>query len=281
MVTSVKRSNYLKQIGLILAACLSLCGTVFAGKLETFEMMVPVQIDGELENMDTRVYKLVDEPAQPLLILTHGTPAANEQRRAMKSDIFQYIAEDFAYEGYVVVVAMRGGFAKTSFEYREDVKIGNGRNDVYLGNLEAAQQLKDVIEYYKTQKYVDKTKIYAAGASTGGHSVVALSTLNVEGLRGVVNFSGGRGANKPQLFDSMVTAMAKAGAKSRVPNLWLYAVNDTFFPPDLAEGMSDAFKAMGGKLQYEMLPPIGTEGHSLIYFKSVWRKMVIDFLRLS
>jgi hypothetical protein len=42
---------------------------------------------------------------------------------------------------------------------------------------------------------------------------------------------------------------------------WLVAANDTYFSPGLSRTLADAFRAAGGKVQFSVLPPSGSEGH--------------------
>ena len=48
-----------------------------------------------------------------------------------------------------------------------------------------------------------------------------------------------------RLPHSLVAAFRAYGARSRVPSLWIYARNDSFFRPELVERMRAAF-AEGG-----------------------------------
>jgi hypothetical protein len=43
--------------------------------------------------------------------------------------------------------------------------------------------------------------------------------------------------------------------------LWIYSENDTYFGPDLAKRMHEAFTATGGNAEFQMLPPFGSDGH--------------------
>ena len=45
--------------------------------------------------------------------------------------------------------------------------------------------------------------------------------------------------------------------------LWIYSANDTYFGPDTANRMHEAFTT-GGKAEFQMLPPFGSDGHFLI-----------------
>jgi dienelactone hydrolase len=79
--------------------------------------------------------------------------------------------------------------------------------------------------------------------------------------------------------DRLIAAAANYGKASRVPTLWLYASNDSYFPPDLSREMADAFRGAGGTVDYRLLPALGKEGHSLINAPAaVWGPYLEAFL---
>jgi pimeloyl-ACP methyl ester carboxylesterase len=82
--------------------------------------------------------------------------------------------------------------------------------------------------------------------------------------------------------DKLVEATAEFGKTSRVPMLWLYSENDTYFGPSLAKQMHEAFTTAGGDAEYHMLPPVGGDGHFPIHSTEAmpqWTSLVLDFLQ--
>ena len=66
-----------------------------------------------------------------------------------------------------------------------------------------------------------------------------------------------------------------------MPTLWLYADNDTYFPPALSKRMVEAFREGGGKAEYDLFPAVGQEGHALIQAPlaaAPWPPVVTQFL---
>lgn len=53
------------------------------------------------------------------------------------------------------------------------------------------------------------------------------------------------------------------GARSRIPTLWLYAENDSYFAPDLVHRMRAAFREAGGDSKLVMFAPEGEDGHHM------------------
>jgi dienelactone hydrolase len=82
----------------------------------------------------------------------------------------------------------------------------------------------------------------------------------------VINFAGGRGSARPDEVCNdarLVEDAGRYGATSRVPQLWLYAANDHFFPPDVVQRMHESFTRAGGRATLRQLPPFGADGHAL------------------
>jgi pimeloyl-ACP methyl ester carboxylesterase len=75
--------------------------------------------------------------------------------------------------------------------------------------------------------------------------------------------------------------MGKFGRTTKVPTLWLYSENDTFFSPAFVKEMHDAFQKAGGKVKLVMLPPFGKDGHSFLFNERalpLWIEEVDKFL---
>ena len=63
--------------------------------------------------------------------------------------------------------------------------------------------------------------------------------------------------------NKLVEETAAFGRTSRIPMLWIYAENDTYFGPELTKRMHEAFIAAGGKAEYHMLPPFESDAVSV------------------
>jgi dienelactone hydrolase len=126
-----------------------------------------------------------------------------------------------------------------------------------------------------------------SGNSAGGWGGLAYAGSAPAGLAGVVNFVGGRGgrdqnrANTNCAPDRLVEAAGVLGSASKVPTLWLYAENDTFFGPELSRRMAEAFAAAGGRAEYHLLPPVRGDGHALMSTEgdeASWAPVLAKFL---
>jgi hypothetical protein len=81
----------------------------------------------------------------------------------------------------------------------------------------------------------------------------------------------------------LISAFGEFGQRSRLPMLWVYAQNDHFFGPALAEKLRDAFVRGGGKVTFVQAPPFGTDGHGLFSSGGIpeWTPLVDDFLKVQ
>jgi hypothetical protein len=85
------------------------------------------------------------------------------------------------------------------------------------------------------------------------------------GVSGTIDFAGGRGGHQRLSSGAMgncatsalVQAEAKYGATARVPMLWIYAANDSFFEPGLARRRVDAYNGAGGHATLQAVGPNG------------------------
>ena len=131
---------------------------------------------------------------------------------------------------------------------------------------------KWIIDYMTDQKLIVPDKAIVVGQSAGGWAAIALSSQNLPAVRAIIIFAAGRGGRvggKPNnncAPDRLVAATGEFGRTARVPMLWIYIENDTFFGPALSKRMHEAYTGAGGNAEYHLLPPFGNDGHFLITF---------------
>jgi dienelactone hydrolase len=129
----------------------------------------------------------------------------------------------------------------------------------------------------RQQDFIDPDRVTVVGISTGGWGALALASKNPDGVRLVVNFAGGRGAyadgrrNAICAPDRLVKAAALFATTARVPSLWLYAANDSYFSPSFAASMAAAWNASGGTASLKQLKAYGSEGHRIADDRAGWK----------
>ncbi len=232
-------------------------------------------------HLEATLYRPSGPGPFPLVILSHGTSRNPRQRAGAR---LRYDAQswEFVSMGFAVVIPMRRGFGRSEGDYAE----GEGLCDhshFYAAGLESARDLRATAAYVSALPGIDPQRLVLVGHSSGGFASLILASQGLPGVRGVISFAGGRGSKPSQNCspDRLVAACALAGRTTRVPTLWVYAQNDSYFPPRLAREMSAAFRQAGGQAEFVMLPPFWEEGHYL--FTDVrglgrWTPVVTRFL---
>jgi dienelactone hydrolase len=231
------------------------------------------------------------EARRPLVVINHGTPPDDSQRPKMRRPRFPWLSSWFVERGYVVVLPQRPSYGATGGNSTDD--YGSCQNPDYRRSaLGTAGEIKAVIDYMRNQPFVAPDRTIVVGHSTGGWGALAIASLNSPGVSGVINFAGGRGGQHFGALgsdvygncspSSLVSAAATLGTTARVPSLWIYAENDSYFRPDLVRRMADAYRAGGAPIIFIAAGrQEGGDGHDLmisINGPSVWSAPVAQFL---
>ena len=258
-----------------------------AGEFYREELRIPMAAAGP-GGLEAVLIRPAGNGRYPLALISHGTSRDADARRNMTPYGFYRHAIEFARRGFAALVVMRRGFGGSGGEYADR----NSCCDLgtYLrGARTNAADLRVAIAAMKNRADVDTRGMIAIGASTGGLATVALASDPPPGLAAAINFAGGlhrvtltgKDARNERDETSLVSAFRTFGKTSRIPMLWVYAENDSFFRPDLAHRLFDAFTAAGGRAKLIDAPAFGTDGHFLFSNagRSIWLPMVDDFLR--
>jgi dienelactone hydrolase len=246
--------------------------------------LVPSTDPGQL--MRTTVLRPPGDGPFPLVIMNHGTTMSAPQRADFPMLEFEAAALWFVNQGFVVAAPQRTGHGETGglfFESQRLCEVAHFR----AAGLAAADNILATINYMLTQPFVQQTKVVVLGQSAGGWSSLALASLNPPMVRAVIDFVGGRGGHfegKPNNNcqpDHLVEAAGQFGSTARIPTLWMYLENDTFFGPALSKRMVAAWRAAGGAAEYHLLPSFGEDGHFFIHHPDavpIWAPIVQEFL---
>lgn len=242
--------------------------------------------------MRTLVFRPPGRGPFPLAIINHGTSQSRWAREKAEQPAFPAATQWFVQRGYAVALPQRPGHGATGGPYLEAIAPG-GRCDRpdYLGSgLATADSIQAAIEFFVGQPFVRKTGIVVVGHSAGGWGALALAGRNPPGVAAAINFSGGRGGrvnNRPDhncAPERLIEAARSFAAGARVPVLSIYARNDSFFGPELARKISEAFRDGGGRIELHLLPPLDPDGHMLLALPQsvpVWGPLVETFLQTA
>lgn len=219
----------------------------------------------------------------PLVVITHGTSRELEPRNNITPWLFLPQARWFARRGFVALVVIRRGYGSSG---GKPDYLGNGRCpqiDYEGAARKSAEDLRIAIDFGSKLPQVDPAQVLAVGISTGGMATVALTANAPKNLVAAINFAGGRGSTADHDIcnsDALVAAYRNFGRHSRPPMLWVYADNDKYFWPEIAQQFDAVFRSTGGQDQFLHAPAFAEDGHTLFsHGIPVWSPMVDDFLR--
>jgi dienelactone hydrolase len=178
-------------------------------------------------------------------------------------------------KGFVVLVPTRVGYGDTyggasgQFDPEDMGGCNNARPEAMA--TAASAQVLAAVEHAKTLPYVDASRWVAMGQSVGGLTTLAVAARNPPGLVAAINFAGGAGGNpterpgQPCGTSALESLWRKQAATAPVPMLWLYWQHDLYWGAKQPQRWAAAWKDGGGTLDFQQLPPWGTEpadGHA-------------------
>lgn len=219
----------------------------------------------------------------PIALIAHGSPRDGAERPKFRVRAKLPMARDLAHRGWLAIAFLRRGFGESQGPFAEGYKCS--APDFRHALATAAEDIEAVRVAVAKRPDADSARVLGLGVSVGGASMLTWAATRPEGLLGVVNLSGGTGASSPERNcdeDGLVSAFASFGARSRVPTLWLYAENDSYFGPDLVRRLHVAFTQEGGKAKLSLFGPVGKDGHqlwSLFDGRMLWLPALDQFLR--
>jgi dienelactone hydrolase len=267
---------------LVLQALL-LVGTGAAGEGDLVEdpSFLRVKIDGRTYRLEALTVKRADAAGRlPIALITHGKAPLESRMLDDHASNFVRQARDLARRGWLAVVVIRRGFGASDGPLAAPVSCASKS---LIERFSAdADDLQASLEAIAERPDADPARAIAIGVSAGGAVVTALSARNPKGLLGVVNVSGGLRLQSCPKEEALVSAFRSFGATSRVPSLWIYAKNDSFFGPALVDRMHEAFLAGAGDVKLVMLEPDEGDGHfifSQAKGRMKWLPQMDAFLR--
>jgi dienelactone hydrolase len=223
----------------------------------------------------------------PLALISHGASGDAQERQEMTPYGFYRQAIEFARHGFAALVVMRRGYGGSPGSFAEGHSCCEART--LLGSAkESADDLRAAIAAMRSRNDVTTQGMIAVGVSGGGLASIALTVDPLPGLAAVISFAGGLTRAQRQANDAraagdeagLVEAFKTLGEGSRIPMLWIYSANDSYFRPEFAHRLLAAFTSGGGQATLIDAPAFGGDGH-LLFSSGVamWPRMVDDFLR--
>ena len=250
----------------------------------------PVAVDAELNesvqvitkksglfpiDLETTIYKPDGDGPFPIAVINHGKAPGNPrfQDRYRPTLAVRY----FIRRGYAVVVPMRQGFSRSSGSY-----IGADCNVESNGRVQA-EDVRAVLDHVVAQPWANKEHIIVVGQSHGGWTTLAFGSQGYPGVKGLVNFAGGvRQDQCPNWKEALAGAAAGYARDTRLPSIWFYGDNDSYFDPATWRAMFEEYnKAGGGQAQLVAFGNFGADAHALFATRSgmpIWQPALSKFL---
>jgi dienelactone hydrolase len=244
---------------------------------------IPEPLSGAV--MRTEVYRPAGPGPFPLAIVNHGTDESADLRARQELPEVPLLVSWLLRRGYVVALPQRPGHGASGGAYRERAGTCD-RADFEIAGFATADAIEAAMTHLLRQSFVAKRGVVVIGHSAGGWGALALASRRPAALRAVVSFAGGRGgrsygyANRNCSPERLVAAARRFGESTRVPTLWIYAENDSFFPPPLSQALAEAFRSGGGRAEYHRLPVVGAEGHYVMQLDEaapLWQPILTQF----
>jgi dienelactone hydrolase len=223
--------------------------------------------------LEVQVYAPNAEGRFPLVVINHGKAPGNPSFQ--RSGQFYAQALRFVERGYVVIAPNRQGFSRSGGRF-----IEAGCQIESVGDL-GADDVEAAIAYARTLANVDASQIVVIGQSVGGLVTVALGARNPAGVVGIVNFAGGIREDQCDVWaQNVARAFASFGRTSRMPALFIYGDNDSYFPQPLPQQFFDAYQAAGGHATMIDFGAFERDSHTLFHRESgepIWMPAVAHF----
>ena len=225
-------------------------------------------------DLETTIYKPDGDGPFPIAVINHGKSPGDSrfQGRYRPAVAARY----FLQRGYAVIVPMRQGFSKSAGAY-----IGGGCNVESNGRVQA-EDVKAVLDYVTQQSWADKNNIVVLGQSHGGWTTLAFGALGYPGVKALVNFAGGlRQESCIAWENNLAKGAAEYASQTRVPSLWFYGDNDSFFTTSTYRAMLERYTSSGGAARLVAFGLFGNDAHSMFGSRSgssIWQPEVTQFL---
>lgn len=263
--------------------------TVSAAQTESEDRPIAIPINdtpGHTRQMRGHICIPEDTDEPRLVIINHGSPALASQRPGLTAtSCSSETAQWFLGQGYAVMFVLRLGYGTTGGPWTETFGTCDDA-DYYDAGLETARQIRAMVAYAPKIEGIDASDIIVIGHSAGGWGTLAFNSMPHPTVGTVINMAAGRGGYQgaPNVTcqpERLVAAARHYGETASAPMLWIYAKNDHFFGPSLAQEMYEAYTAGDDQVQFEHLGSFGEDGHQLFFARGgsrIWGPIIEAYL---
>ncbi|MCK9685594.1 alpha/beta hydrolase family protein [Scleromatobacter humisilvae] len=251
------------------------------------------EASGEVAQMGTTWFVPPGKGPFPVVLFSHGRPSGESGRKKLALGISRSQLKYWLGKGVAVVSPVRPGYGDST---GGDVELSGVHHDAhgrctgtpdYRRTADAAVlSIQAALQWIGQQPWADAKDVLLVGQSVGGLATVAAAAQPLPGVVGYVNFAGGSGGNPelspgvscdPGQIEAMVAAYAKT---TTAPSLWIYAMNDQYWGPDVPVASHAAFARGGSRTTFVHAPAVPDgDGHGLSrHDASLWAPAVDAFI---
>lgn len=204
-----------------------------------------------------------------LAVIAHASTQNVLRRAQMPQPEYRPLAAYLVARGFAVLVPERLGHSATGGRYVED-QGGCDEADYARSGRATAEEIRLALDHLRKQDFIRKEDAVVIGHSAGGWGALALADADPKAIAGITVFAPGRGGhandepNRICAPHTLLGAAAEFGKAARIPVTWLVAANDSYFAPAFSKSLADAFRGGGDKVDFRILPAVGSEGHWMI-----------------
>jgi dienelactone hydrolase len=239
-------------------------------------IFIPGRSDWGDFQLQTTVYRPDGPGPFPLVIISHGVPFEKVLESEVKArQRYCLQSQEFVKRGFAVAIPMRRGYGKSSGQKNQ------ASMNITTFGIEDAKDIQSIIDFMRREPYVDGKNIVLVGQSGGGLASLAYGSMAKPDVKGIINFAGGLRNNRAVWEIDMAQTFGIYAKTTRIPSLWFYTENDSYFSPTTAGSAYEQYRASGGKARLIALPPFKKDGHSLFSDfegRSIWVAEVERFL---
>lgn len=251
------------------------------------KLSLPIQVGSNAVQLEALVVRPVDGDKFPLVLIVNGSAGASPSD--MHPDWMAQMAHDFAHRGWIAASIVWPGYGGSTGAFMNEAGDCSKPNISMFLNAHG-DELAAALARLHTRTDVDPSVTLGVGVSIGGASMLDLAGRSNRPLTAVVNISGGVyhyakvgvPASDCSLFQAdLVRNFTDFGRNNPTPTLWLYAANDPYFGPDLAQRLLAGYRLEGGRVDFVGLPPFENDGHTLYKQEAsvLTKPRIDDFLR--
>ena len=236
------------------------------------EQVVMIPSGGFTESaLEVTLFKPEGQGPFPVVVINHGRAMGPAHLQPRYRPLLA--AREFVQRGYVVAVPMRQGFSKSGGS-----EISGGCN-VYSNGEQQAISVRRALNWLGQQAWADVSRNVVMGQSHGGLTTLAYGMEPHAGTKLLVNFAGGlRQEGCVSWEHTLIRAMGAYGEKTRLPSLWFYGSNDSYFQPFVYQGAFESYVKAGGKAELTDFGVFGGDAHAMFGSADglpIWRDKVV------